>query len=244
MTDASLVALLAGDMAEGSQDQQEAAALLQSAADVVTALRAGPARDELGGEAAALAEFRSHAGRLGAARGARRRTPARRTSLVSARVATAAAIAVAGAGSVATAAYAGVLPPRIQRLAHATIGAPAAGGGSHQVALSRGGHPARTWCFALTHGTRAQRAAALRRLDKAEAGQVNDGGFCRAVRPRLHAKPGRWPVGQRRHPVVSRPVGRPVSHPPGGPAPFGGKPSPGPSRKPAPRPHARPPLRT
>jgi hypothetical protein len=193
MTDTSLAALLTGDMPDGAQDQGEASAVLLPAADIVAALRAGPASDELAGEAAAMAEFRSRARRPGAASRARRRPTARRTSLVSGRVAAAAAAAVVGVGSVATAAYAGVLPARVQRLAHETIGAPAAGGGQYRVARPGGGHQARPWCFGIAHGIRAQRAAALRRLERAEAGQVNGGGLCRGgrSRPTSARHPGR-----------------------------------------------------
>ena len=115
VTDADLVALLAGklDVAPG----------LQPVADVLAALSAGPRLGELAGEARALAEFRRRAGGPVPRRHARRRT-AGLTSRLSAKAAAGAAAATLVLGGAATAAFANMLPAPIQRLAHDVIGAP------------------------------------------------------------------------------------------------------------------------
>jgi hypothetical protein len=115
VTDADLVALLAGklDVAPG----------LQPVADVLGALSAEPSLGELAGEARALAEFRRRAG-VPAPRRHARRTPAGLTSWLSAKAAAGAAAATLVLGGAATAAFANMLPAPIQRLAHDVIGAP------------------------------------------------------------------------------------------------------------------------
>lgn len=119
--DAALAAMLSGpDMPE------DLAAGLQPAADVLAALRARPSGDELAGEAFAMAEFRNRAGMPDPVRRTRpRRRRALVTSLMSAKVAMAAAAVAITVGGVATAAFAGALPAPAQRLAHDVIGAPA-----------------------------------------------------------------------------------------------------------------------
>jgi hypothetical protein len=100
----------------------------QALADLLAAARAPVTPRELAEEAAYVATF-VMAATPGGARGAMRRKP-RHTSRRLARLAVAAAAAVVAAGG--TAAFAGVLPPRIQEVAHVTIGAPAPHrGGSH-----------------------------------------------------------------------------------------------------------------
>jgi cell division septation protein DedD len=125
--DAALAAMLSGpDVPE------DLAAGLQPAADVLAALRARPSGDELAGEAFAMAEFRNRVGVPDPVRRTRpRRRPALLTSLVSAKVAVAAAAVAITIGGVATAAYAGALPAPAQRLAHDVIGAPAERSASH-----------------------------------------------------------------------------------------------------------------
>ena len=115
MTDADLVALLAGkrDVAPG----------LQPVADVLAALSAEPSLGELAGEARALAEFRRRAGVPVPRRHARRST-AGLTSRLSAKAAAGAVAATLVLGGAATAAFADMLPAPIQRLAHDVIGAP------------------------------------------------------------------------------------------------------------------------
>src|SRR5690348_6046586 len=117
VTDADLVALLAGklDVAPG----------LQPVADVLAALCAEPSLGELAGEARALAEFRRRAGGPVPRRHAHR-SPAGLTSRLSAKAAAGAAAAalVLGGAATATAAFANMLPAPIQQLAHDVIGAP------------------------------------------------------------------------------------------------------------------------
>jgi len=115
VTDADLVALLAGklDVTPG----------LQPVADVLAALRAEPSLGELAGEARALAEFRRRAGMPVPRRHARRST-AGLTTRLSANAAAGAAAATLVLGGAATAAFANMLPAPIQRLAHDVLGAP------------------------------------------------------------------------------------------------------------------------
>ena len=121
LSDDALTALLAG-----TEPPAEDAPSLQPVADVMAALRAGPASDELAGEGTAMAEFRRSAGTLPAARPtARRRRRLVAGPVFGARAAVAAAVAALSLGGLATAAYAGVLPGPVQQFAHDTIGAPA-----------------------------------------------------------------------------------------------------------------------
>jgi hypothetical protein len=136
--DASQDASLAG-LLTGSQVPDDLAAELQPAADVIAALRAAPASDELAGEAMALAEFRSGVSRP--ASRSRRRRPILLGSLLSAKVAAAAAVAVLGMGGVATAAYAGKLPAPVQNFAHDVVGAPWAAAHHHPTAGDPGVTP-------------------------------------------------------------------------------------------------------
>jgi hypothetical protein len=114
VTDADLVALLAGkrDVAPG----------LQPVADVLAALSAEPSLGELAGEARALAEFRRRAGVP--VRRRARRSAAGLTSRLSAKAAAGAAAATLVLGGAASAAFANILPAPFQRLAHDVIGAP------------------------------------------------------------------------------------------------------------------------
>src|SRR5262249_21443280 len=137
MGDASLAALLAGaDPGEGP-----AARGLQPVADVMAALTAAPTSDELAGEAAALAEFRSRGGVPVPVRRSRHRRHAVLTSLLSAAAAAAAAVAGLSLGAFATAAFAGALPAPAQQFAHHAFGAPASGSdrptGTHPSATGR-----------------------------------------------------------------------------------------------------------
>ena len=124
--DPSLAALLAwAEFPPGSAPE------MRPVGEVLAALTAGPTDDELAGEAAALAAYRSRGGAPRPATRARRRTRRPLLPLLSARAAAtvAAAAAVLIFSVFATAAYTQVLPAPVQRLAHAIIGAPAAGGG-------------------------------------------------------------------------------------------------------------------
>jgi len=188
-SDAALAALLAGT------EPPEPMPGLQPVADVLAALRSGPTGDELAGEASVLAEFRRSAGVV--AHTPARHRPRRVTSLAGARAAVAAAVAALSLGGLATAAYAGILPAPVQRLAHDTIGAPAAPSGSparthlprnRAPVLGVTGPTAHRLCaaytFAKTHGTAAQRAAAFHNLVGAAGGAGKVAAFCgTAVHP-------------------------------------------------------------
>jgi len=115
MTDADLVALLAGE--------RDVAPELQPVADVLAALSAEPGLGELAGEARAVAEFRRRAG-VPARRGHARRRTAGLPSRLSVKAAAGAAPATLVLGGAATAAFANMLPAPIQRFAHDVIGAP------------------------------------------------------------------------------------------------------------------------
>ena len=98
--------------------------------EVLAALTAGPADDELAGEAAALAAYRNRGGVPRPATRAHRRT--RRPLLsfpLSRAAASVAAAVVISFSAFAAAAYTQVLPAPVQQLAHVIIGAPGAGGG-------------------------------------------------------------------------------------------------------------------
>lgn len=115
VTDADLAALLAGttDVIPG----------LRPVADVLAALTAEPSGMELAGENRALAEFRRRAGAPVPAQRARRGT-AGLTSRLGVKVGASVTAAAVVLGGGAAAAFAGVLPAPIQRLAHEAIGAP------------------------------------------------------------------------------------------------------------------------
>jgi len=130
--DPSLAALLAW-----AQFPQNAAPEMRRVGEILAALTAGPADDELTGETAALAAYRNRPGVPRPVRGARRRRRRPLFPALSAKAAAAVAAAVLGFAALATAAYTGVLPAPVQRLAHVIIGAPSARGelttGSSQV---------------------------------------------------------------------------------------------------------------
>jgi hypothetical protein len=231
MGDASLAALLAGAEPAGGLPPQ-----LRPVTDVLAALTAGPAGDELAGEAAALAEFRSRAGvPVPVSRSRHRRHPLL-TSLLSARAAAAAAAAALGLGGFATAAFAGALPAPAQQFAHHTFGAPAAGGGQP---TGTHPHPATTptgpdatgpaasglctaWAHAKAHGTPSQQAVAFRNLAAAAGGASNVAAYCAAVphpgASSSHtAHPAGPPASHPTRPPASHPTGPPTSHPTGPP---------------------------
>jgi hypothetical protein len=179
-SDAALAALLAGT------EPPEPTPGLEHVADLLAALRSAPSSDELAGEAGILAEFRRGTGGPVLSPGSRR--PRRFTSRLGARAAVAAAVAALGLGGLATAAYAGMLPASVQRLAHDTIGAPAVPSGlpsrSHQTGKRTPAGPgaagltARRLCTAYTHGTAVQRAAARHDLIRAAGGAGKIAEYC------------------------------------------------------------------
>jgi hypothetical protein len=143
--DTSLEALLAGSGLPAGADPE-----LRPVADVLAALSARPAGDELTGLAAARAEFRRHVARPAHARESPRRRPDRLASRLGVKVGAATALVVMALGGAAAAAYAGVLPGSWQQFAHRTIGAPAyrahhdasAGTGAAGPAVPHSRHPA------------------------------------------------------------------------------------------------------
>ena len=125
---------------------------MRRASDVIAALRAGPAPDELAGEAIAMAEFGYRVSSPVHARRSRR-LPSLASRTWTGRAAATAAVAAIAVSGVATVAYAGALPAPVQRLAHELIGAPAAhaGGRHHHAALHsapvrRAAHQVRLGC--------------------------------------------------------------------------------------------------
>jgi hypothetical protein len=142
--DTSLESLLAGSGLPAGADPE-----LRPVADVLAALSARPAGDELSGLATARAEFRRHVVRPVQARQSPRRRPDGLASRLGVKVGVATALVSMALGG-AAAAYAGVLPGSWQQFAHRTIGAPAyraahdtsAGTGAAGSAVPHSRHPA------------------------------------------------------------------------------------------------------
>jgi hypothetical protein len=200
--DVALAALLSGTEVPG-----DLPAGLQPAADVVAALRARPASDELAGETVALAEFRARVGVSDPAGQRHRRRPSLLTSLASAKAVAAAAVVALTLGGVATAAYAGALPSSAQRIAHDLIGAPDGHKTATMTSATRPAHPrphhfkAPAACVAFfraeLHGTPAQKAAAFQKLEKAAGGADKIAAYCGFARRHpghhFHFRPGCQP---------------------------------------------------
>jgi hypothetical protein len=124
--DTSLESLLAGSgLPTGAGPE------LRPVADVLAALSARPAGDELTGLAAATAEFRRHLVRPAQGRQPPHRRPGGLASRLGVKVAAATALVVMALGGAAAAAYAGVLPSSWQQFAHSAFGAPAYRAGHH-----------------------------------------------------------------------------------------------------------------
>ena len=183
ISDASLAALLTGaELPPGSGPQ------LRPLARALAELAGRPAEDELAGEAGTLTAFREHFGAPVSARDTSRnrrsRLRSRHLPLRAAAIAT-----ILGLGGLATAAYAGALPAGLQRLAHDTIGAPAAGAqpatGPSPAVPAETGQPGYGLCTAWAHakaqGTRKQQAAAFQQLAAAAGGPANVTPYCRAA---------------------------------------------------------------
>jgi hypothetical protein len=225
--DASLAALLAGE-----EPAEALAPGLRPLADGLAALTAGPASDELAGEAAALAEFYHRVGvPVPVSRSRHRRHPLL-SPLLSARAAAVAAVAALSLGGFATAAFAGALPAPAQQFAHHTFGAPAANDGQ-----ATGTHPSLTatpagpdatgpaafglctaWAHAKAHGTGSEQAVAFRNLAAAAGGAGNVAAYCAAAPhpgpPSSHtAHPTGPPASHPTEPPASHPTGPRASHP-------------------------------
>ena len=194
-------------------------------------LREAPSHGELTGLDPVLAEFRGAGGMPGGFHRSRPRRPALLRTLLTVKVAGAVAAAVLG-GSVA-AAYAGVLPAAVQKIAHNSIAAPAASAkpSPHQthsagapVGPDPAGRAAHGLCTAYSHaeaqGSAAQQAVAFRKL----AATVGGGGgkvaaYCASAprpgagahgKPASHAtgratsRPGHTPAGKHKGKAASR----------------------------------------
>ena len=205
MGDASLAALLAGaEPAEGCTGA------LQPLADALAALTAGPASDELAGEAAALAEFHN--------RVVCQSLPVDHAiggivcpPLLSVRAAAAAAVAALSLGGFATAAFAGALPAPAQQFAHHTFGAPAARGtrttGTHPSAAATPAGPDATGPrrpamhrLGARQSTRHPQPAGggLPQPGRCRRGASNVAAYCAAVpHPRASASHSSHPTGPR-----------------------------------------------
>jgi hypothetical protein len=235
--DPAFDALLAGNLLpEGAADG------LRPVAEAIAALHAAPAASELAAEASVLAVFRGVVGRPAEPTPSRRRRHPLLTSLLSAKLAAAVAAAAVTAAGAAAAAYAGALPAPMQKLAHDTLGAPAAHPSAQPsaqpthsaapVGPDATGHAAYGLCTAYAHlkadGSARQKAVAFRNLATAAGGAANVTAYCAAV-----AHPGTTPPGKpASHPAgkpASPPAGKPASHPAGKPAHPTGKPTSTPS---------------
>ena len=215
MGDEALDALLAQDWGP-----EETADSLRPVADVLAALRAAPSHGELTGLDPVLAEFRGVGGMPDGFHRSRPRRPALLRTLLSVKVAGAVAAAVLG-GSVA-AAYAGVLPSALQKIAHSSIAAPAASARPSPHLTHRAGTPvgpdpagpaAHGLCTAYSHakapGSAAQQAVSFSKLAAAAGGADKVAPYC-ASAPRpgagAHGKPashanGRTPSRPRHTPA-------------------------------------------
>ena len=234
--DPAFEALLAGNL-----PPQDAAAGLRTAAEVIAGLTWAPVISELAGEASALAVFRGAAGRSAEPTRSRPRRHPLLTSLLSAKLAAAIAVAAVtlGGGAVAAAHTQVPCQPRCRRLAHNTIGAPPAHHSASPRAFRRpqqgpdaSGHAAYGLCTAYAHlkahGSAKQKAVAFRNLAIAAGGAANVTAYCAGV-----AHPGTSPSGQ----PASHPTGKPSSMPSQAPT---GHPSGRASTVPSQAPHHRP----
>jgi len=235
--DAAFDVLLAGEL-----PPEAAATGLRPVAEMIAALSRTPLASELASEATALAMFRGEVGRSSEpVRPRRRRHPVLAT-LLSAKLAAAAAAAAVSFGGATAAAYAGVLPAPVQKIAHDTLGAPPAHPAAHPshpatpTGPSAAGHAAYGLCTAYSHaqahGSALQKAVAFRNLAAAAGGAANVTAYCARV-----AHPGTTPTGKpASHPAgkpTSHPAGKPLSHPAGMPSSHpAGKPTSHPAGKP------------
>jgi hypothetical protein len=220
---------------DGHPVAKDVAQGLRPVAEAIAALNGEPETRELDAEAGALAVFRGGIGMSAELARSRRRRRSLLASLLSAKLAAVAAAAAVTLGGVAAAAYAGALPASIQKLAHDTLGAPAAHRSAHPahsavpVGPSATGSAAYGLCTAYAHltvhGSTKQKAVAFRNLAAAAGGAANVAAYCAKV-----AHPGTSPVGTpTSHPTgkptalpspapTSHPTGQPSTHPTGQPS--------------------------
>ena len=225
--DTALAALLAG-----TEPPAGSAAGLRPVADVLAALRAGPAGDELAGLAAAQAEFRQRVGAPDRTKRSPRRRPAGLASRLGVKAAAAAVVAALSLGGAAAATYTGALPASWQQFAHRTIGAPTGHEAGHDTPVGprAAGPAARGLCtayrHAVAHGSARQKAVAFRNLVKAAGGPGKVSAWCAAVPGRAHSPSGPHPSPHRTGPPAAHPSphhtgpphGHPSPHPTGPPA--------------------------
>jgi hypothetical protein len=156
------------------------------------------------------------------------------TSLLSVKLAAAAAAAAVVLGGTAAAAFAGALPASVQKLAHETIGAPAArhSAPATQVGPRATGNAAYGLCTAnahmKAHGTAKQKAVAFRNLAAAAGGAAKVTAYCASL-----THPGAAPSGHPAGQPTAHPAGPPSAHPTGPPSRHPtGKPTSHPTGKP------------
>lgn len=208
--DASLAALLAGNGLPAN-----AGAELRPVADVLAALTARAAGDELTGLAAARAEFRRHVMPVQVRQPPRWR-PARLASRLGIRVCAAAAVVAMAFGGAAAAAYGGALPSSWQQFAHRTIGAPVRSAG-HETRATTGTagsaaypssrHPAHQ---ARSSGRPARYGSPHRTRPLRYAGPPTGRPFIHRGEPSATPAVGRWPSLSRntfRWPVPGEQIG-------------------------------------
>lgn len=217
------------ELLAGRELPADVAAGLQPVADVLAALRAGPAADELAGAAVARAEFRQRVGVSNqSCRSRPRRTPLL-TSLLSAKAAAAAAVTVVSlGGAAAAAAYSGALPGSVQQFAHSTIGAPSAHptadpsshptGSATPTGPNAAGPAAYGLCTAWKHAmadgsSSAEHSVAFRNLVKAAGGAGKVAAYCAAVpHPGSSASQSSHQTGAPSSPASGQATSQP-SHP-------------------------------
>jgi hypothetical protein len=223
---------------------EDAAGGLHTAAEIIAELTGAPALSELAAEASALAVFRSVAGMSAESARSRPRRHPLLASLLSAKAAAAvAAAAVTLGGGAVAAAYTGVLPASMQKLAHDTIGAPQA---THSASPAPSGSPvgpdaagraAYGLCTAYahlkSHGSAQQKAVAFRNLVTAAGGAANVTAYCAGVAHPGAAQSAGHPTGK----PSTLPAQAPTSHPTGKPSTL---PSQAPTSHPTGHPTGRP----
>jgi hypothetical protein len=217
--DAAVEALLAGSLPPA-----DAAAELRPLAEAIAALRVAPGVHELVGEPAARAAYRGRFGRLARPARANRRRKSVLGSVLTAKLAVAAAVA---AGALTSAAYANVLPAPVQNLAHRTLDAPAphmttparqpAGPGS---AATEAGGLCHAWARAEADGRPREEAVAFRNLAAAAGGAAQVKAYCAAAGHRGTQPPGQQashpqgkPSAASSHTPAGHASGKPASHP-------------------------------
>jgi hypothetical protein len=182
----------------GRAEPGDAPAGLRPVAEVLAALQAPPDPGEFAGWNLALTAFREAPGTPEAPYRPRSRR------LSSKLAAAAAAVAVAAFGGGIAAAYAGMLPPALQRIAHVAFAAPDASPGrpkpkpepwpsataSHPVGPSATGSAAYGLCNAYAHANASQKSEAFRKLVSAAGGEDKVAAYCGSVpHPGAHTPP-------------------------------------------------------